>query len=265
MFEGRVPLICRETPKPVFRTLETQTDTPVFSTRRELRLSEAIPQKLQLNQLLFKPTPSIDAAATCIGREKILQMRSHALSTPEADNFTRLPLVVSTHDLPKLDIMALRAFSSPFYKVACPLALPGKFRIRKTNSNRTRTSPPGSNHGEPGMPRGAATRTFVRKQGGCGNKVARKTRRRPQATQIARKLRFSEKRRIKRCENRLFTRQLGADEVLVARILRRGRPGRNPGGAPILPTTKVKTTPSFASKNARISPPPLCITHGTPP
>ena len=256
---------CSHAAPPVFRPLEKHEDTPSFPTRRELKLSELIPKKLQLNQLLFNPSPCTEAAATCIGREKILQMRSHALSTPKADNFTRLPLVVSIHDLPKLDFKALRATSSPHFKTLYPLALPGKFRIRKNNSSRTRTSPPGSLHGEPGMPRGTATRTFVRKQGRCGNKVARKTRRRPQAIQITRKLRFSEKRRIKRCENRLFTRQLGADEVLVARILRRGRPERNPGGAPILPTTKVKTTPSFAWKNARISPPPLCFTHGTPP
>ena len=143
-----MPLICRDTPiKPVFRSLEQHTDTPTFPTRRELKLSELIPQKLQLNQLLFKPSPSTEAAATCIGREKILQMRSHALSTPKADNFTRLPLVVSTHDLPKPDIKALRAFSSPLFKSTYPLALPGKFRIRKINSSRTRTSHPGSHRG----------------------------------------------------------------------------------------------------------------------
>ncbi len=244
--------------------MEKHEDTP-FPTRTEIKLSDFIPKKLQLNKLLFKPISSTEAAATGISREKMLKMMTHALATPKADNLVRLPLVAFIHDLPKLDSKALRATSSPHFKIFYPQALPGKFRIRKNNSSRTRTSPPGSLHGEPGMPRGTATRTFVRKQGRCGNKVARKTRRRPQATQIARKLRFSEKRRIKRCENRLFTRQLGADEVLVARILRRGRPGRNPGGAPILPTTKVKTPPSFASKNARISPPPLCFTHGTPP
>ncbi len=104
------------------------------------------------------------------------------------------------------------------------------------------------------MPRRSATRTSVSKQGGRGNKVASKTRRRPQATQAARRLRHSAIRREKRNENRKFTRQLGADEVLVARVLRRRRPGSNLGGVTILPTTKAKNTPSLASNNAHILP-----------
>ncbi len=138
-FERRAPLTRRETPiKPIFRPMEKHEDTP-FPTRREIKLSEFIPKKLQLNKLLFKPSTSTEAAATGISREKMLKMMSHALATPKADNFVRLPLVVSTHDLPKLDIKALRAFSSPIFKATYPLALPGKFRIRKTNSSRTRT------------------------------------------------------------------------------------------------------------------------------
>ena len=104
------------------------------------------------------------------------------------------------------------------------------------------------------MPRRTATRTSVRQQGGRGNKVASKTRRRPQAIQAARRLRQSELRRATRNENRKFTRKLGAHEVLVARVLRRRRPGSNLGRATTMPTTKVKDTPSLVSNNALILP-----------